>query len=139
MPKAMASAPGKAFAAPIASRRVHSVTSQTPSPGSPVELTVKVAACATGTGPPASTAADATKISGRSRAYVIPALPWRTVARGANHTPVRGRVNLAQRGGAAGRLLQPELLGRRPGGGAPLTAFGWAGTITSLRGDTPPP
>ena len=42
MLKAMVSALTAPLAALIASRSVHSVASQTPSPGSPVELTVKV-------------------------------------------------------------------------------------------------
>src|SRR5438309_11255028 len=40
--KVMVSEPAAALAAVIASRRVHSVASQTPLPGSAVELTVKV-------------------------------------------------------------------------------------------------
>src|SRR6266571_944215 len=63
--KAIVSAPAWALAAVIASRNVHSASSQTPVPGSAVELTVKVVlACgdiANGLVPPASVNAGDTR------------------------------------------------------------------------------
>src|ERR1043165_8061688 len=50
MSKLMASAPGLALAAATASRRVHSATSQTPLPGSFVELTTKTVGVGVGVG-----------------------------------------------------------------------------------------